>query len=171
MRVILLCMAVCACTISSAQMTTSSVTLPSPPDVLVTTQPSCPAEVANCDIVEILDLHTHANSEDKGFDELRSLARARGGDAVIGAEFEHGDETQRSHLSGVIVKRGAPVPAHTVLGELEVNSDPDDKRKGLEELMARAYAMGGDQVIAVTFEHGEDGASGRLHGRVIRFRR
>lgn len=140
-------------------------------DILVTTQPTCPPRVAGCDILEIIDLHTDATSEDKGFEELRRLARARGGDAVIGAEFEHGEDRERSHLSGVIVRYGAAVPPHTVIGDVEVASDPDDQRKGLDELMARASSMGGDQVIAVTFEHGEDGAMGRLHGRVIRFQR
>ena len=145
---------------------------PTPPrGILVTTQPTCPKGIDGCDILEIVDVHTDAASEDKGFEELRRLARARGGDAVIGAEFEHGSDDERSHLSGVIVRYGAPVPPHTVIGDIDIASDPDDQRKGLDELMARASAMGGDQVIAVTFEHGEDGAMGRLHGRVIRFRR
>lgn len=51
-----------------------------------------PPRVAGCDIAEIVDLHTDAESEDKGFEELRRLSRGRGGDAVIGAEFEHGSD-------------------------------------------------------------------------------
>jgi uncharacterized protein YbjQ (UPF0145 family) len=139
--------------------------------ILVTTQQTCPAHADGCDIVAILDLHTTAASEDKGFDELRGLAAARGGDAVLGAEFEHGRDGEPSHLSGLIVKYSERVPPHVEIGEVEVASDPDDQRKGLEELVTRAAAMGGDQVIGVTFEHGEDGARGRLRGRVIRFSR
>jgi len=163
-RFLLIVLAACAPTIQRPARPTPA------PDILVTTQSTCPRELGSCDILEILDLHTDAASEDKGFDELRRLAQARGGDAVIGAEFEHGEDRERSHLSGVIVKRGAPIPPHTVIGDVEVASAPDDQRKGLDDLMARAAALGGDQVIAVTFEHGEDGAVGRLHGRVIRFR-
>lgn len=163
--------ALLALTIASCVPATTHPGSPSAASILVTTQATCPAGVAGCDVLEILDLHTDASSEEKGFAELKQLARVRGGDAVIGAEFEHGGEGERSHLSGMVVRYGAPIPPHTVLGEVEISSAPDDQQKGLEQLMARASAMGGDQVIAVTFEHGEEGAQGRLRGRVIRFRR
>lgn len=139
-------------------------------DLLVMTEPNCPAG-RSCDIVQIVDLHTDATSEDKGFDELRAMAKARQADAVISAEFEHGGDDKPSHLSGVIVRYGRPVPPHTVLGEIEVPSAGTDRDKGLTALLAKAHAMSGDQVIDVTFEHGEDGAMGLLKGRVIRFDR
>lgn len=53
----------------------------------------------------------------------------------------------------------------------DIPSDPDDQRKGLAELSARGSVMGGDQVIDVLFEHGEEGARGHLRGKVIRFTR
>lgn len=139
-------------------------------DLLVTTEPRCP-KGRSCDIVEIVDVHTDATSEDKGFEELRAMAKARQADAVVSAEFEHGGQDKPSHLSAVIVRYGQPVPRHTVLGEIEVPSSGTDRDKGLTQLMAKAYAMSGDQVIDVTFEHGEDGAQGVLKGRVIRFDR
>ena len=166
MRIYSLLIAVAACTPSAGATHPRRAA-----DIVVTTEPTCPRAVAGCDILEILDVHTDAASVDKGFAELRELARARGGDAVLGAEFEHGEPGGRSHLAGVIVKYGAAVPPHTVLGEIEIASDPDDQEKGLGELMARAARMGGDQVIGVTFEHGEGGHQGRLRGRVIRFDR
>ena len=138
--------------------------------LLVTTEPTCPRG-HNCDIVEVLDLHTSATSQDKGFDELRARAIARQGDAVIGAEFEHGEGSEPSHLSGVIVRYGQPVPPHVDLGEVDIPSDPQDRDKGLAVMMGRAHAMGGDQVIDVTFEHGDDGAQGHLRGKVVRFTR
>lgn len=141
---------------------------PTVQELLVSTQQTCPAAVDGCDILEIIDLHTDATSEDKGFDELRELARRRGGDAVIGAEFEHGEDDERSHLSGMIVRYSTAPPPHAVLGDVEIASDPDDQAKGLDQLMVRAAAMGGDQVIGVTFEHGENGGAGRLRGQVIR---
>ena len=139
--------------------------------IFVTPQATCPASAAGCDILEILDLHTNAASEDKGFEELRARAVAKGGDAVIGAEFEHGEGNGPSHLSGMIVRYGEAVPPHVDVGELDIPSDPDDQEKGLAELSARGHALGGDQVIGVTFEHGENGARGHLRGRVIRYTR
>ena len=140
-----------------------------PSSMPVTTSRNCPKGA--CDIVEILDVHTSATSEDKGFDELRARAAADHGDAVVGAEFEHGDDGGPSHLSGIVVRYAAPPPQHDDLGEIDVPSDEDNQDKGLTELRARAHAMGGDQVIDVTFEHGDDGQQGHLRGHVIRFSR
>ena len=134
------------------------------------TEQSCPAGHA-CDILEVLDLHTDAASEDKGFDELRARAIKDGGDAVIGAEFEHGDHGGPSHLSGMIVRYSEPVPPHVEIGQLDITSEETATDKGLETLAQRGREMGGDQVIDVTFEHGDDGALGHLRGKVIRFTR
>ena len=67
--------------------------------VLVDKHIDRPAEV-----IGVLDFHSAATSEDKGFDELRAHAAAMGADAVIGAEFEHGDGNEPSHLSGMAVR-------------------------------------------------------------------
>lgn len=56
------------------------------------------------EVIGVLDFHSGATSEDKGFDELRAHAAAMGGDAVISAEFEHGEGNEPSHLSGVVVR-------------------------------------------------------------------
>ncbi len=56
------------------------------------------------EVVGVLDFHSAATSEDKGFDELRARAAALGADAVIGAEFEHGEGGEPSHLSGMAVR-------------------------------------------------------------------
>jgi uncharacterized protein YbjQ (UPF0145 family) len=138
------------------------------PRMLVTSEQTCPRG-HDCDIVEVVDIHTRATSQDKGFDELRARAAGEGGDAIIGAEFEHGDGNEPSHLSGVIVRFGNPVPPHTDIGLIDIPSDEKDENKGLSELNRRAHEMGGDQVIDVTFEHGDDGAQGHLRGKVIRF--
>ena len=55
-------------------------------------------------VVGVLDFHSEATSEDKGFDELRTYAARLGADAVIGAEFEHGEGGGPSHLSGMAVR-------------------------------------------------------------------
>ena len=55
-------------------------------------------------VVAVLDFHTSADSEDKGFDLLRDRAASLGADAVIGAEFEHGEGSEPSHLSGMAVR-------------------------------------------------------------------
>jgi len=56
------------------------------------------------EIVGVLDFHSRAVDEDKGFDELRARAAALGADAVIDAEFEHGEDGGLSHLSGLAVR-------------------------------------------------------------------
>jgi len=81
-----------------------TVTYPLAPDVariqiLTDKHPKRSAEV-----VAVFDFHTDADSEDKGFDQLRLAAARVGADAVIGAEFEHGDNGGKSHLSGMAVR-------------------------------------------------------------------
>jgi hypothetical protein len=56
------------------------------------------------EVLAVFDFHTDANSQDKGFDELRMRAAQIGADAVIGAEFEHGEGNEPSHLSGMAVR-------------------------------------------------------------------
>ena len=67
--------------------------------ILADKHPNRPAEVLG-----VFDFHTDADSEDKGFDQLRLAAARLGADAVIGAEFEHGDNGGKSHLSGMAVR-------------------------------------------------------------------
>jgi uncharacterized protein YbjQ (UPF0145 family) len=136
--------------------------------ILVTTQQTCP-KGRDCDILDVVDIHTTATSEDKGFDELRARAARMSADAVLGAEFEHGDGSEPSHLSGIIVHYGKPVRPHVDVGEIDIPSNENDENKGLAELSRRAHEMGGNQVIDVTFEHGDDGQQGHLRGKVIRF--
>lgn len=57
-----------------------------------------------CEVVGVLDFHSNADSEDKGFVELRRRAAALGADSVIGAEFEHGEGREHSHLSGMAAR-------------------------------------------------------------------
>jgi uncharacterized protein YbjQ (UPF0145 family) len=123
-----------------------------------------------CNVVEVVDLHTRATSEDKGFDELRARAAAVGADAVMDAEFEHGEGNEPSHLSGTIVRGCEAIRPYTSIGAIDVESDPNDADKGMGELRRRRAAMGGDSVINITFEHGENGAKGHLRGNVIRYR-
>lgn len=56
------------------------------------------------EVLGTLDFHTAATDEDKGFDELRARAAALGADAVLSAEFEHGENGGPSHLSGMAVR-------------------------------------------------------------------
>ena len=60
------------------------------------------------EVVGILDFHSSAADENKGFDELRARAYAMGADAVLAAEFEHGADGGPSHLSGIAVRFLAP---------------------------------------------------------------
>lgn len=154
----------------STYTATSNVDVPTPPrrHVTVTIDKSIGRD---CEIVAVFDVHTHAESQDKGFEELRARAEALGADAVIGAEFEHGDGGEPSHLSGMAVKFSAPRPAYDPLGEIDIPSNEDDTDKGLDAMKAKAAAMGADEVVNVQFEHGEDGQLGHLTGIAVKYRR
>ena len=125
----------------------------------------------DCTIVAVFDVHTRAESQDKGFDELRARAAAVGADAVIGAEFEHGDGDEPSHLSGMAVKYSKPLPPYDPIAQIDIPSNEDDEDKGLEKMVAEAASMGADRVVNVQFEHGEEGKMGHLTGTAVKFRR
>ena len=125
----------------------------------------------DCEIIAVFDIHTHADSQDKGFDELRARAAELGADAVIGAEFEHGDGDEPSHLSGLAVRYTRPRPESYSIGQIDVPSNEDDTDKGLDKMRALAQQMGADQVVNVQFEHGEDGKLGHLTGTAVKYRR
>lgn len=123
----------------------------------------------HCDVIAVFDLHTSADSQDKGFDELRQRAGDLGADAVIDAEFEHGDDGGPSHLSGMAV-RYTPQPEHyEEIGPIDIQTPENATDKGLDEMRRRGLAMGADEIVGVTFEHGDDGAPSRLHGTAVRF--
>jgi uncharacterized protein YbjQ (UPF0145 family) len=132
-------------------------------------QPGCPDDHF-CTVVEIADLHTRATSEDKGFDELRARAAALGAEAVMDAEFEHGEGNEPSHLSGTIVRGCQRIRPYDVIGSIDIESEGESSDKGMTELQRRRAAMGGDLVIGIQFEHGEHGEKGHLRGKVIRYR-
>ena len=169
MTSVLFAIAVGGCGSSTMARTPSAELAPGSGQILVSNEQNCPPKVDGCEILEIVDLHTSATSQDKGFDELRARAVSKGGDAVIGAEFEHGDGAEPSHLSGMIVRYGSPIPPHEVIGTVDIPSDENDTDKGMAAMSARRLEMGGDRVIGVTFEHGDDGQQGHLRGTVIRY--
>jgi uncharacterized protein YbjQ (UPF0145 family) len=123
-------------------------------------------------LVEVLDFHTDADSEDKGFDALRLYAAEIGADAVIGAEFEHGEPGERSHLSGMAVKYVAPDNSpYDVLGEIDIATPEDAEDKGLSELDAAAARMGADEVRSIHFFHSEEDGMSHLTGVAVKHRR
>lgn len=133
-----------------------------------------PESVLDRDIllVEVLDFHTSAESEDKGFEALRMRAAQLGADAVIGAEFEHGEEGELSHLSGMAVKYFTPDDSpYDVLGDIDVVTPEDAEDKGMEELQARAARMGADEIRNIHFSHGEEGGESHLTGVAVKHRR
>lgn len=124
-----------------------------------------------CEIVAVLDFHSDADSEDKGFEELRARAAEAGADAVIDAEFEHGEGGERSHLSGLAVRfKVRDARAYDVLDHIVIESDPNGADKGFGALRARAKALGADKIVDVKFDHGEGGEPSRLTGTAVRYR-
>lgn len=129
-----------------------------------------PDQVSN--IVAVLDFHSSADTENKGFDELRARAMAVGADAVIDAEFEHGEGGQLSHLSGLAVRfKVYDARAYDVIEQIVIETDGVANDKGFSALRARALQLGADKLVDVKFEHGEGGAPSRLIGTAVRYRR
>ena len=156
---------------------------PPPPPKKPTTAPAALSDAAKkvqvlteaeapkpCEVVGVLDFHTDEDSEDKGFDELRARAAELGADAVIAADFEHGAEGEKSHLSGVAVKY-KPVDGRPfkVLARIDIPTPEDADDKGFETMRSKAASLGADEVIAVKFHHGAEGEMSHLTGLAIRF--
>jgi uncharacterized protein YbjQ (UPF0145 family) len=122
-------------------------------------------------VVAVLDFHTDAKAKEKGFDELRRKAAELGADAVTSAQFEHGDGDEPSHLSGMAVKYATnDARAYDVLGEIDIATKEDDDDKGFDQLLAKARALGADEVRAISFDHGAEGGTSHLKGTAVRFR-
>jgi uncharacterized protein YbjQ (UPF0145 family) len=120
-------------------------------------------------VLGVLDFHTKAKSQDKGFDELRQKAAELGADAVTTAEFEHGEGDEPSHLSGIAVKYAQQDNrAYDVLGEIDIATKEDDDDKGFDQLLAKARALGADEVRFITFEHGAEGGMSHLKGTAVK---
>ena len=120
-------------------------------------------------VVGVLDLHTSAQNADKGFDVLRVMAAQLGADAVIGAEFEHGEGAEPSHLSGMAIRymSGDEKP-YVVLGKIDIATAEDADDKGYDAMRLKAASIGADEVIDVKFEHGEEGGLSHLTGTAVR---
>jgi hypothetical protein len=57
------------------------------------------------EVLAILDVHAPMGHETEALAELRARAQAVGADAVVGAEFHHGEGAgEPTHLSGVAVR-------------------------------------------------------------------
>ena len=120
-------------------------------------------------VLGVLDMHTSATNPDKGFDVLRVRAAQLGADAVIGAEFEHGDGDEPSHLSGMAIRYlGGVERPYVVLGRIDIATAEDADDKGYDAMRAKAAAIGADEVIDVKFDHGEEGGVSHLTGTAVR---
>lgn len=124
------------------------------------------------EVLGVLDFHTQADSQDKGFDDLRVHAAALGADAVVDAEFEHGEGSEPSHLSGMAVRFVTyDLPTYDVVGEIDIETPEDAEDKGFEKMRAKATQLGADRIVDVTFDHGAEGGSSHLRGKAVRYRR
>jgi uncharacterized protein YbjQ (UPF0145 family) len=133
--------------------------------VITSEDPGFPTEV-----VAVLDFHTEETSQDKGFDELREKAAELGATEVIGAQFEHGAEGEKSHLSGMAVKpRVDDHRPFVVIGQIDIATPEDADDKGFERMRAQARALGADKVVDVRFEHGEEGGMSHLTGQAVKY--
>ena len=131
-----------------------------------------PGEDAGFDaeVVQVLDFHTEETSEDKGFDELREHAAELGATAVIEAQFEHGAEGEKSHLSGMAVKpRVRDDRPYVVIKDIDIATPEDDDDKGFDKMRAEANAVGADKVVNVKFVHGEEGGMSHLTGQAVKY--
>ncbi len=136
--------------------------------ILVTPEDSLDRKL---DVLAVLDFHTRAESQDKGFDELREKAATLGADAVVGAQFEHGEGNEPSHLSGMAVRYGKEdARAVEILGNIDIATPEDDDDKGFDRMRAQARKMGADEIREIEFDHGAEGGQSHLKGVAVRHR-
>ena len=122
------------------------------------------------EVVQVLDFHTAETSEDKGFDELREHAYELGATAVVEAQFEHGAEGEKSHLSGMAVKpRVRDDRPYVVVKEIDIATPEDDDDKGFDKMREEANAVGADKIVEVNFVHGEEGGMSHLTGKAVKY--
>ncbi len=148
-----------------------------PPAVAMAPQPipSVPVYTSEeppwpCEVVGVLDFHTEETSEDKGFDQLKIKANEMGAEAVISAEFEHGEEGEKSHLSGVAIRRKIwDERKYVELGKIDIATPEDADDKGFEAMRQKARAMGADKIVDVRFEHGKEGGTSHLTGTAVKY--
>lgn len=120
-------------------------------------------------VVAVLDFHTAAESQDKGFEELRARATALGADEVIGAEFEHGEKGEPSHLSGMAIKyQPDDTRAYKVIGNIDIATPEDADDKGFDKMRSRGRELGADKIVDVVFKHGEEGGMSHLTGVAVK---
>ena len=124
----------------------------------------------DAEVVQVLDFHTAETNPDKGFDELREHAADVGATAVVEAQFEHGEEGEKSHLSGMAVKpRVRDDRPYVVIKEIDIATPEDDDDKGFDRMRAEANAVGADKVVNVNFVHGEEGGMSHLTGKAVKY--
>lgn len=126
-------------------------------------------------VVGVIDVHVDATRSSEAFDELRRQASALGAQAVIGADFHHGEGREPSHVSGMAIRyRDAPDRAYEVLGRIDIavsSSDSAAEAGALDALRKRGTELGADRVIDVEFHHDDQGGPSHLTGLAVRYRK
>lgn len=136
-----------------------------PATVLVTPQSGLDRETT---LIDVIDFHTPADSQDKGYAALREKAALLGADAVVGTEYEHGEDDGLSHLSGMAVRYSSPDSRpFRVLGEIDIATPEDADDKGHKQFVEKAWLMGADEIRDIRLEHGEEGGMSHLRGIAV----
>jgi uncharacterized protein YbjQ (UPF0145 family) len=122
------------------------------------------------EVIGLVDVHEHMGHEDEALADLRARAAMLGADAVVDAEFHHGEGTV-THLSGMAVRFRDLLHgrSYDVIGQLDVDGSMFHEEAAYDELKRRASNLHADLIIGITFAHGESGPT-HLTGTAIRFR-
>ncbi len=122
-----------------------------------------------------VDVHKKMETTQKALEALKLRAAALGGEAVINAEFEHGEGGDAvTHLSGMAVRchdllRGRQ---YDVIGQVKLEGAMGKEEDAFKQFKMKARGMHADLIIDVKFEHGEgaDGESTTITGTAIKIR-
>lgn len=124
------------------------------------------------EVIGLVDVHEHMGHEDEALADLRARAAMLGAEAVVGAEFHHGDGGGNvTHLSGMAVRFRDLLQGrqYDVISRLDVDGSMFQEDAAYAELRRRAGQLHADLIVGISFEHGESGPT-HLTGTAIRFR-
>ena len=113
----------------------------------------------------VVDVHEKMPTEDQALDILKRRAVVLGAEGITNVEFHHGEGgSEVTHLSGMAVRCRDVLNGrkYDVIQKLDIVGAMGKEDDAFDELKQKAWALGANLIVGVTFVHGE-AADGKTH--------
>lgn len=113
----------------------------------------------------VVDVHEKMPTEAQALDILKRRAVVVGAEGITGVEFHHGEGgSEVTHLSGMAVRCRNVLNGrkYDVIEQLDIVGAMGKEDDAFDELRKKAWALGANLIIGVSFVHGE-AADGKTH--------